>query len=413
MSISESLWIGASGLMSHGNAMSVVGDNIANASTIGFKRERASFNDLLGGEMVNHRVGGGSFLGKNQTMWQQGSIQQTGNGMDVAISGEGMFVVKGNHAGIDSTYYSRDGRFSTTNDGYLVDQQGLRVQGYTINADGTRNGTVGDLDLSGSMSKPVASTAAKIQMNLNSNAPVNATYDPANADSSTYHTSVQVTDSLGNKRAVDMRYVKIADGEWDVHAFADVGGTATEIGTGHLSFDTNGNLTTQTGTINANFPGASPLTIALDYTGTTQDAQDVASTNPQYGVVSTATVDGHGSGSLSSVQIDPDGKVEGTYDNGDKYVIAQIALAKIPNQDGLERMGDSLYSVTNESGQAVVDAPESGGRGELVAGALEQSNVDLGTELVTLIAYQRAFQANAKTVTTSDEMLQDINQLKR
>lgn len=412
MSISESLYIGASGLISHGNAMSVVGDNIANASTIGFKRERASFEDLLGSEMVNHREGGGSYLGKSQTMWNQGAIQQTGNGMDVAISGDGMFVVNGTHAGVSGQYYSRDGRFSMTNDGYLVDQQGMRIQGYTANTDGSMQTNLGDLHLGGAMSSPVATTKAQLGLNLDSNAPVNTNWDSSNPDATaTYSTSIKVTDSLGNTHPIDMCYVKTGDGTWDVHAMDNSTTPPTELGTGQLTFDTNGKLTSSSGSITAQFAGAASQTIALDFSQVTQNAGTAGATT--FGTVGTNSIDGHGAGSLESIQIDPDGKIEGSYDNGDKLVIGQVALAKVTNMDGMQRMGDGLYATTNESGQATIDGAGRGGRGALVAGALEQSNVDLSTELVTLIAYQRAFQANAKTVTTSDEMLQDVDNLKR
>jgi len=414
MSISDSLYIGASGLMAHGNAMSVVGDNIANASTIGFKRQRASFADMLGGELVNQRMGGGVYLGQSQTMWQQGSIAQTGNPMDVAISGDGMFVVKGAHGGVDQTYYSRDGRFQLDNSGYIVDQQGLRVQGYTMSADGARGTSLGDLALGQRQSPPVATTTATITMNLGANdAVATAPFDPANpTTTSQYQTSMVVHDSLGNAHTIQMYFHNNGAGGWEYHAMADgkdVGGTPgtpVEIGTGTLQFDTSGKLTAQTGAINASFAGAAPgQAIAMDFGTSTQTANADG--------VTAQKIDGHGSGNLSSLQIDADGKVQGVYDNGDKLVLAQIALAKVPNEDGLERMGDGLVSTTQASGEAMVEAPGTAGRGSLVAGALEASNVDLGTELVTLIAYQRAFQANAKTVTTADEMLTDVNNIKR
>ena len=416
MSISDSLYIGASGLLAHGNAMSVVGDNIANASTIGFKRGRASFADMLGGEMVNQRMGGGAYLGHTQTMWAQGSIAQTGNPMDVAITGDGMFVVKGSHGGVDQTLYSRDGRFQLDNSGFVVDQQGLRVQGYTINADGTRTTDIGDLALGQHQSPPVATTKATIDMNLGANDAVGSAtpFDPTNpATTSQYQTSMVVHDSLGNAHTVQLYFHNNGTGSWDYHAMADgkeltggTPGTPVEIGTGTLQFDTSGNLTTQTGSITANFVNAGQnQAIAMDFGKSTQTANNDG--------VTALTIDGHGSGNLSSLKIDPDGKVEGVYDNGDKLVLAQIALAKVPNTDGLERMGDGLWSANPASGQAIVEAPGIAGRGSLVAGALEASNVDLGTELVTLIAYQRAFQANAKTVTTADEMLTDVNNIKR
>lgn len=414
MSITNSLYIGISGLMAHGDAISVVGDNIANASTVGYKRNRASFSDLLGGELGSQRLGGGVRLGGTQTMYSQGAITQTGNGMDLAISGSGMFVVKGNHGGRSGDFYTRDGRFQLDNKGYMVDQHGMRLQGYTIAPDGTRQTSVSDLKLGGASSPAVATTKAALNMHLNSNAAVPIL--PFNAsDPATYShaTSMQVYDSLGNAHHVDMYYRNNGAGAWEYHAMVDggelqggVAGTPTQIGTGTLTFDTSGNLVTPTGSITASFLNAAPgQAVALDFTGSTSDAGD--------SVTNASDVDGRASGQLIDVQISDDGKIVGVFDNGERAEVAQVALANFASEEGLERVGDGMMQETTASGQALVDIAGSGGRGTLVAGALEASNVDIGTELVTLIAYQRAFQANAKTVTTADEMMSDVTNLKR
>ncbi len=412
MTIGNSLWIGVSGLMAHGEAISTVGDNIANVSTIGFKRSRASFNDLLGGELNGSRLGGGVYLGGNQSIWQQGTLSQTGNPLDVGISGNGMFVVSGSHQGRDAQFYTRDGRFKMDASGTLVDMHGMKVQGYAIN-NGTRATAIGDLQLGGKQSAPVATTSAKMTLNLDANEPVQ-TYDPADPNgTSSYSTSVQVTDSLGATHQATVHFTKSPAGDWEWHATVDggeVGGTAgtpVEIATGRLTFDTNGNLTNQQMTSSsASFTGATAnQAIAFDFTGTTQNsgASTVSSTN----------VDGRSAGTLTDVKINPDGTIEGIYDNGETVAIAQLALADFANNEGLERQGDSLYAATRESGQALIDVAGSGGRGSTMSGMLEQSNVDLSSELVQLIAYQRAFQANSKTVTTADEMMLEVTNLKR
>jgi flagellar hook protein FlgE len=415
MSITNSLYIGISGLMAHGDAISVVGDNIANASTVGYKRNRASFSDLLGGELGAQRLGGGVRLGGTQTMYDQGAITQTGNNMDLAISGGGMFVVKGNHGGHTGQYYTRDGRFQLDNKGFMVDQHGMRLQGYTIAPDGTRTTSIGDLALGSKMSPPVPTANSKMNLNLDSNA-VTPTlpFDPANPNAtSNYATSQTVFDSLGNSHHVDMYFRNNGAGGWEYHAMVDGGelqggtaGTPTEIGTGTMTFDTSGNLTAQTGSLTASFINAAPAqAIAMDFTGTTSVAGASG--------INSIDNDGHSAGNLIDVSIGDDGKITGVYDNGDKIAIAQVALANFASEEGLERVGDGMMSATTASGQALVDVAGTGARGSLVAGALEASNVDLGTELVTLIAYQRAFQANAKTVTTADEMLSDVTNLKR
>lgn len=415
MSITNSLYIGISGLMAHGDAISVVGDNIANASTVGYKRNRASFSDLLGGELGAQRLGGGVRLGGTQTMYDQGAITQTGNNMDLAISGGGMFVVKGNHGGHTGQYYTRDGRFQMDNKGFMVDQHGMRLQGYAIAPDGTRSTSIGDLAVGAKMSPPVPTSKSGMNLNLDSNA-VTPTlpFDPANPNAtSNYATSQTVYDSLGNSHHVDMYFRNNGAGGWEYHAMVDGGelqggtaGTPTEIGTGTMTFDATGKLTAQTGSLTASFVNATAgQAITMDFTGTTS----VAAANG----INSIDTDGHSSGNLIDVSIGDDGKITGIYDNGDKIAIAQVALANFASEEGLERVGDGMMAASTASGQPLIDVAGTGSRGSLVAGALEASNVDLGTELVTLIAYQRAFQANAKTVTTADEMLSDVTNLKR
>ncbi|NVB77783.1 MAG: flagellar hook-basal body complex protein [Kofleriaceae bacterium] len=247
MSITNSLYIGVSGLTAHGDAISTVGDNIANTSTIGFKRSRASFNDVLGGELGGQRLGGGVYLGHNQTIWEQGPITQTGNPMDVGISGGGMFVVRGNHGGRDGQYYTRDGRFQLDNQGYMVNQQGMRLQGYTI-TNGTRAMSIGDLQLGAKQSPPLPTTTAKMTMNLDANSAVPPPWDPTNPNAtSSYATSITVTDSLGASHKVEVYFSNQGGGNFEWHAMVDggelTGGVAvtqSEIGRGSLSFSASG-----------------------------------------------------------------------------------------------------------------------------------------------------------------------------
>lgn len=423
MSITNSLYIGSNGLRAHGEAISVVGDNIANVSTIGFKRSRASFQDVLGGELTNQRFGGGSYLGENQQLWEQGTVQQTGNGLDIAINGGGTFVVKGKHGGRDNTYFTRDGRFSLDNQGFAVNQGGLRLQGYSI-TNGTRSTSIGDLPLGARTSPAIASTKAGMNLNLDPSAELKPAFDPASPEAtSNYATSVTVHDSLGAAHKVEVYFRSNGAGAWEWHAMANgaelTGGAPglAEIGSGTLQFNTDGSLQSETGSANASFLNATGgQAIAFDFgddiatggtgrEGTTQLAGDSK--------INSVDVDGRSAGSLVDVAISEHGVISGTYDNGDTIDIAQLALADFANYEGLERVGDGLMTYTHESGQPVIDAAGTGRRGSTIAGALEGSNVDLGTELVTLIAYQRAFQANSKTVTTADEMLSDVNNLKR
>ena len=426
MSITNSLYIGISGLQAHGDAISVVGDNIANASTIGYKRNRAGFADMLGGELNAQRLGGGVRMSGTQTMWQQGTVTQTGNALDLAIRGGGLFIVKGNHNGQDSQFYSRDGRFQLDNQGFVVNQQGLRLQGFAIAANGTRATSPGDLPLGARQSPPVPTASSKMTLNLDAKSTPPAAFDPTNpTGTSNYATSETVYDSLGNSHHVEVYFRSQGGGAWEWHAMVDGGevsggtpGTPTEIASGTMTFTASGALQSQTTTSSsASFNNAVPNQ-AINFTfgddiasggtglaGTTQFASASA--------VTAVDVDGHGSGNLTDVVISEDGKIQGVFDNGDKIDLAQVAIADFANQDGLQRAGDGLVSASDASGAAIVDVPGSGARGAISQGALEGSNVDLSNELVTLIAYQRAFQANAKTVTTADEMMTDVTNLKR
>lgn len=427
MSIFNSLYIGVNGLTAHGDAISVVGDNIANASTIGFKRERAEFSDMLGGVIDGQRAGGGVRLGQTQTMFEQGQITATGNPLDMAINGHGLFEVKGQYNGKTANYYTRNGQFSLDSTGYVVNPGGLRLQGYTIDPSGVRSTTPGDLDLSSRQSPAVATTNAKMTLNLDSTSATPALpWDPANpGTTANYTTSMTAYDSLGNAHQVQVSFRDNGGGNWEWHATTDgagltggTAGTATEIASGTMTFNTDGSLQSQATTASsANFLNATPGQvinfnfgddIASGGTGRAGTTQYAATSS-----VSATDINGRASGKLTDVAVNSDGSITGTFDNGDSAKIAQVAIASFQNEEGLTRSGNNLYAESADSGQPLVDVAGSGNRGSIAAGSLESSNVDLSNELVTLIAYQRAFEANSKTVTTADQMLTTVSNLKQ
>jgi flagellar hook protein FlgE len=426
VTINNSLYIGISGLQANGEAISIVGDNISNSSTVGYKRDRASFSDLLGGQLNDSRMGGGVRLGSSQTMWDQGAITQTGNPLDLAINGGGTFVVKGNHGGQTGQYYTRDGRFHVDDQGFITDQEGLRLQGFSIDPTGTRALSATDLPVGAAQSPPVATTTASLNLNLDANAVVPGAFNPADPNTtSNYATSATVYDSLGAAHHVEVFFRSQGAGAWEYHAMVDGGdltggtpGQLTEIAGGSLNFDPSGALASQT----SNAPGASFVNAAPGQVINFKFGDDIASGGTgmagttQFAAASSVNglnIDGRASGKLTSIAISDDGKITGVFDNGDKIALAQVALADFANNDGLQRAGDGLMTESPTSGKPLIDAPGTGARGSVSSGALESSNVDLSNELVTLIAYQRAFEANAKTVTTADEMMQDVNNLKR
>jgi flagellar hook protein FlgE len=426
MTINNSLFIGISGLQAHGEAISIVGDNIANVSTIGYKRDRASFSDMLGGELDAQRLGGGARLTAPQTLLDQGAVTLTGNPLDLALRGGGMFIVKGSHNGQNSQFYTRDGRFQIDNTGFVTNQQGLRLQGFVIDSTGRRALSATDLPIGTFQSQPVATTTASMKLNLDASSVVPAAFDPLNPNTtSNYATSATVYDSLGKSHHVETFFRNAGAGAWEWHAMVDGGdltggtaGTLTEIGNGTMAFNTDGSLQTQTITAStADFLNATPgQVIAFNFGDDIASGGTGFAGTTQYAAASSVNgldISGHGAGKLTDVTISDNGTVRGIFDNGDKIDLAQVALADFANEGGLTRVGDGLDIETTASGKPLIDVSGTGARGGISSGALEASNVDLSNELVTLIQFQRAFQANAKTVTTADEMLNDVNNLKR
>lgn len=425
MSIWNNLYVGTSGLRAHGDAISVVGDNIANVSTYGYKASRAGFADMMGGRVGTSRMGAGVRMGNIQTHHGQGGLTNTGGTLDYGIRGNGFFSVR-DAGGTGTNYYSRDGRFSLDNNGFVVDPRGMRLQGYTVTG-GQVGSQLGDLQLGSSQTPPVASTELTMSLNLDAGEAAPPAWDPADPDgTSNYSTSATVYDSLGKAHQVNMYFRTSGAGAWEWHAMVDGGelngGTAgqlTEIADGTLGFTANGELDTETtNSSSADFLDAAPgQAITFDFGDaiTTDGGTGLAGSTQFASASSVAQVsqDGYGSGDLIDVVTEDDGTITGVFSNGQRRPVAQVALALFASEDGLERMGNSLFAETSASGQALMGAAGSGGRGSISGGSLEGSNVDLADELVTLIAYQRAFQANVRTITTADEMMVEVSNLKR
>ncbi|MGB0680156.1 MAG: flagellar hook-basal body complex protein, partial [Polyangiales bacterium] len=258
MSILRSLNTGATGLRSHGTAIGVTGDNIANVNTVGFKRSRAVFQDILGRSVGETNgmpeSGGGSKLGHIQQMWSQGSLLTTDSPTDLALSGEGFFIVNGNVNGVQSSFYTRAGQFNLNVDNQLVNADGLVVQGYLADATGQIGVTLGDLQLPEGTIQATPTTTVDIAANLDVNAPVPAAWDVNNPDTtSNFATGVNVYDSLGNAHQISVYFRNQGGGDWEWHAVADggeiTGGTAGvpfEAASGTLNFTTDGVLNTET-----------------------------------------------------------------------------------------------------------------------------------------------------------------------
>jgi flagellar hook protein FlgE len=427
----SALFSGVSGLRAESEAIGVVGDNIANVNTVGFKSQRAVFQDVLGHSILagtsSALPGSGVRVGDVQQLFTQGSISNTGVSTDVALNGDGFLVVAGTVDGITSNFYTRAGQLTIDNDGFVVNPQSLNVQGYKANADGTLQASVSSLQVPTSSLAPFATSEITVTANLDSRSPV-TTFDIADpSGTSNGSTSITVFDSLGTAQTLDVYFSNQGGNLYSYNVVADgaelAGGTAgtpTLVSSGTLQFTTDGALQTATVTpLAVSFAGGATANQAIDLNfgdditndastglaGTTQFASDTA--------VSSQSQDGYASGEFSGLAIDGTGLVQGLYTNGQKITIGQLAVAKFRSNDGLGRAGQNLWIETRESGTAALGGAGAGGRASVSAGALEQSNVDLGEEFVGLIQHQRSFSANSKTITTADEMLQELINIKR
>lgn len=428
-----SLYTGISGMNANGSALSVIGDNIANLNTVGFKASRATFSDVLSQTLTG--VGGSGQIGRGvmvqsiSPVFGQGSFETTANGLDLAIDGDGLFIVSDN----GSRYYSRAGQFSVSKDGYIVNPDGMILQGYLADAAGNITGALGDLAIGTRQSPANTTTSATVAVNLDSRlqAPAAAftldgNGDGTNDDPANYNKSSTVTvyDSQGGAHEVTMYFAKTAANAWDVHyVYKDPANPALLVtaGSQSLTFDTNGALIDDNSgaAINFNFgPAVTPQSIAFDFgtgtgeappgtglDGTTQFASDFAVMN--------LTQDGYGAGFLRNLVVSEDGMVTGIFTNGQTRAMGQVALARFVAPTELTKLGRNLYGESSSSGQAIIGSAATSGLGRVMSNSLELSNVDLAEEFVRMISAQRGFQANSRIITTTDELIQEMIALKR
>jgi len=411
-----SLFAGISGLSANSTAMTVIGDNIANVNTTAFKSNKSSFANILsqslGGSGTSGIGRGVEFWGVSPS-WSQGSIENTSNSTDMAINGKGFFMVED---ATGSTYYTRAGEFSFDKDGYLVNPDGLFVQGYSVTSvasDGTATlGSIENINVPGeSTAPPQATTTSTLDINLDAGAAVNDTYSSTQT----------VYDSLGNAIPLTLTFTKTAANAWTASVTVPTGTVTTpasDIGitNANLTFDGNGNLNSGSDpsiTLTNLTSGAADITINWDLFDT---ANLTNGDLTQYAAASTTnfnTQNGYSAGNLRGVSIDESGFVTGAYSNGQLTPLYQVVLADFPSYFGLSKMGKNLYAESRASGQAMPGVPLSGSLGSISPSAIEMSNVDLAQEFVKMITTQRAFQANSRVITTSDEVLQELISLKR
>jgi len=513
MGIYNALYTGSSGLQAFGESVRVIGDNIANVNSLGFKSQSVVFSDVLSQTVgvtrsnIANQVGSGVRIGQITRDQQQGSIENTTSATDMAINGNGMFALTDPASG--QTYYTRAGSFFLDKDSNLIDGQGFVVQGWATNELGDATGNVTNITFGGLASQAQATSTIDVGVTLDSNAtPYNAgvAFDPNNA--ATYHYKAEATiyDSLGQQHAISVYYVKDASNTWSWHAGVDgadlVGGTpgeqvivgsnttnfnasnsalvlplpaGTEIsGTAKFSnpvtingtaiaagqsisgvlggsvvvatsvipagtlvtagnvlttpsanqlvFGSQGELLTEVGPgIDFAWKSAAVSTVNFNFGDAVNSDQQailgdgLGGTVQMAGTFATRQVvrDGYAAGFLDKLETDSTGRIFGVFTNGQRRPLYQVALAKFPNDAVLNHTGNNLQQETIASGSPVLEKPGNGGMGTINPYGLEQSNVDLAGEFVKLIVVQRGYEANSKTISTTDQMLSSLMQIKR
>lgn len=415
----QAMLAGVASIKAQQTRMNVIGNNLANVNTTSYKGSRVTFQDMLaqtirGASRPTGNLGGtnaiqfglGVLVSGTDTNQEQGSLNATNRPTDFAIQGNGMFMVSNG----ERIAYTRDGSFDTDANGDLVHRAtGERLMGWTADPASGLIDTNMPIGPTSSIQIPIG---ARTAVQVTTDAVFGGNLDSrsfANPGLSTTQTTVRVYDSLGGSHDLTLTLTETATPNQWSWAVSGAGGT-TVTGTGNLTFDPgNGSLLTGSpGSITVTPPvgsGIPAFPISLDFGSLSQLANDMQ--------IQASSQNGYAPGSLSSFSVNTDGVVIGLYTNGLTRPLGQIALAIFPNTNGLERQGSNLWRNTDNSGIPVVGAPRTGGRGQVNAGFLEQSNIDIGNEFTDLIVTQRGFQANTRVVTTVDEMMQDLINMKR
>lgn len=400
-----------SGLIASQDQLQSVSNNLANLDTVGFKDQTVSFSDLFAqSSLVNAtndpiQTGLGVLPAQTYSDFTDGGTSATGIATNMALTGNGLFVVKGLDG---NTSYTRAGNFSTNSDGYLTTPHGELVMGYaSANGTSATSGVLQPLKVGlGTTTPAVATTNFQLPGNLSASA----------ANGATFSSSTPVYDSLGTAHVVTVNYTKTAANTWgytvDVPT-ADTGANTTTVAQGNLTFDTSGNLTPPASPVAVSIPtftdGAAGMNLTWNLTNAngsssiTQTSLKSSSNAP--------TQNGQASGTLSSISLLSDGTIEGIYTNGQSNSIGQVGVAIFANNQGLLRTGNNDYQATVGSGVAAVGVAGSGGRGAITGGSVESSNVDVAAEFSKMIVAQQAYQANAKTITTFQQISQATIQM--
>lgn len=426
MGILRSFTIGVSGLNATGQGMGIIGDNIANAGTTGFKSSRAEFQDVLAvslkGIEGGDQFGAGTKLGHIKPMMTQGDISRTDSVTDLALSGDGMFVVD---APAGRTF-TRDGSFHFDKEGQLTTMDGYKILGFQADENGKMMNKIDAIKLGNTTIPARASKDVNMSMNLDSRMNKMEFNIESPEKTSNFSNSMTIYDNIGTARTVTAYYNKTDNNTWEYHIAADgkdvEGGktdTMYEMASGTLLFNDKGQLQEEKvgkNSFNFNKGAAKDQKIAFNWGQSLSEGGTGLDASTQYGsdsAMARHTQDGARAATLTSLSFNDKGILTASYDNGETRDVAQIAVAKFENNEGLFKIGKNLFKESKSSGQAALGKPGESGRGEVLSKSIELSNVDIANEFVNLMTAQRNFQANAKTLTTADEMLQQVLQIKR
>ncbi len=426
MGILSSMYTGITGMQGQGESLAIYGDNIANANTTGFKVSRPEFQDVvaksLKGLLGGNQIGRGTRLAAVNPIFSQGSIVQTESATDLAISGDGFFVM----SGVDGQSYTRNGSFHFDKDGKLINSDNFKVQGFIADENGKVTSKIGDISVDRTVVDAKKTSEVNLFANLDLRADKSLEFNPEKPEqTSHFATGVSLFDTAGTAHTVTVYFNKSDDGVWTWRAMAKgeeiQGGqkdTQVEQARGRLVFDTDGRLKEQI-TDKSSFSfnkGALPDQQVKFNFGEDKSSGGQGLQVTQYGSNSEAykTIqDGYTAGTLAGLTFNDDGMLAAVFTNGQNINLAQIALGKFENPEGLFKMGQNRYRESRLSGQATIGAPQAGGRGRVSSKTIESSTTDIATEFINLMTAQRNFQANSKVISTADEMMQEVLNLKR
>lgn len=437
MGISQSLFTGVTGLAVNSDGMAVIANNIANANSRGFKCDRAEFEDLLSQSLNNNsQLGRGARLKGIRTIHNQGGLATTDNITDLAVQGQGFFIVtnpRSEKQEAGGQFFTRVGSFNFDRDGFLSDMIGGHVMGYMADASGTVSSKLQEIRIVTNTIPPEKTKKLNLSVNLDSREKVLPT--EFNLDTpektSNFNNTIAIHDSQGRIHQMTVYYKRAEDSDgitWDWHATVDSNevvdgkGKITEFGTGKIKFDQLGNLReqiTEKNSVNFNQGALPDQVVEFDFgkltTKENGNGPMIGASTSVAGKSATSfhSQDGYESGNLRTLKFELDGTIQGFYTNGLSRTLGCVGMATFENQDGLEKAGRNMFIQTIASGPMKAGTPQTGTRGSIYSSSLEESNVDLAGQFVNMIMTQRAFQANSRSVTTTDQMIEEILQMKR